>query len=41
MPIRGQHVALIAKYSAKYSIRGGVGLVFTLLALLFGLMVAN
>ena len=41
MPIQGQHVRLIARYSTKYSIRGGVGLIFTLLALLFGLIVAN
>lgn len=32
---------LIARYSARYSVRGGVGLVFLLLSLTFGLVVAN
>ncbi len=32
---------LIAKYSARYSVRGGIGLVFLLLSLTFGLMVAH
>lgn len=33
--------ALIARYSARYSVRGGVGLVFLLLSLTFGLLVAH
>ena len=32
---------LIARYSARHSVRGGVGLVFLLLSLTFGLMVAH
>ena len=32
---------LIAKYSARYSVRGGIGLVFLLLSLTFGLVVAD
>ncbi|MCB9877535.1 MAG: hypothetical protein H6835_08045 [Planctomycetes bacterium] len=32
---------LIARYGARYSVRGGVGLVFLLLSLTFGLMVAH
>ncbi|MEO6597344.1 MAG: hypothetical protein ABIP94_21585 [Planctomycetota bacterium] len=32
---------LIAKYSARYSVRGGIGLVFLLLSLTFGLLVAH
>lgn len=36
-----RQVSLIARYSARYSVRGGVGLVFLLLSLTFGLMVAH
>lgn len=36
-----RHVKLIGLYSTKYSIRGGVGLVFLLLSLIFGLSVAH
>lgn len=36
-----RQVLLIAKYSALYSVRGGIGLVFLLLSLTFGLMVAH
>lgn len=32
---------LIARYSARYSVRGGVGLVFLLLSLTFGLLVSH
>ena len=32
---------LIAKYSARYSVRGGIGLVFLVISLTFGLMVAH
>ena len=32
---------LIARYSARYSVRGGIGLVFLLLSLTFGLLVAH
>ena len=37
----GRKTLLIAKYSARYSVRGGIGLVFLLLSLTFGLMVAH
>ncbi len=36
-----RHTLLIARYSARYSVRGGVGLVFLLLSLTFGLLVAH
>jgi len=36
-----RHLKLIGLYSTKYSIRGGVGLVFLLLSLIFGLTVAH
>lgn len=36
-----RHVLLIARYSARYSVRGGIGLVFLLLSLTFGLLVAH
>ena len=36
-----RHTILIAKYSARYSVRGGIGLVFLLLSLTFGLLVAH
>jgi hypothetical protein len=36
-----RQASLIARYSARYSVRGGVGLVFLLLSLTFGLMVAH
>ena len=36
-----RHVRLIASYSARYSVRGGIGLVFLLLSLTFGLIVAH
>ena len=36
-----QKSLLIARYSARYSVRGGVGLVFLLLSLTFGLIVAH
>lgn len=39
--MNARHVGLIARYSARYSVRGGVGLVFLLLSLTFGLMVAH
>jgi ABC-type transport system involved in multi-copper enzyme maturation permease subunit len=39
--VNGRHILLIAKYSARYSVRGGIGLVFLLLSLTFGLMVAH
>ena len=39
--MNGRHVRLIAAYSARYSVRGGIGLVFLLLSLSFGLLVAN
>ncbi len=41
MPLNRRHVWLIARYSNRYAIRGGVGLVFLFVALLFGLIVAN
>jgi ABC-type transport system involved in multi-copper enzyme maturation permease subunit len=39
--LKTRHISLIGRYSTKYSIRGGVGLVFLLLSLIFGLTVAN
>ena len=39
--MKSRHVLLIAKYSARYSVRGGIGLVFVLLSLTFGLLVSN
>lgn len=39
--MNGRHVLLIASYSARHSVRGGIGLVFLLLALTFGLIVAH
>mgnify|MGYP001607834147 CR=1 FL=1 len=36
-----RHVSLIASYSARFSVRGGIGLVFLLLSLTFGLLVAH
>lgn len=39
--MNSRHVLLIAKYSARYSVRGGIGLVFLLLSLTFGLLVAH
>lgn len=39
--MNGRHTFLIAKYSARYSVRGGIGLVFLLLSLTFGLLVAH
>lgn len=36
-----RHTLLIARYSARYSVRGGIGLVFLLLSVTFGLMVAH
>ncbi|MBX3463208.1 MAG: hypothetical protein KF830_08550 [Planctomycetes bacterium] len=39
--MKARHVQLIASYSARYSVRGGIGLVFLLLSLTFGLLVAH
>lgn len=39
--MNGRHVKLIASYSARHSVRGGIGLVFLLLSLTFGLLVAH
>ncbi|MBL8723594.1 MAG: hypothetical protein JNK49_06075 [Planctomycetes bacterium] len=39
--MRWRHTSLIARYSARFSVRGGIGLVFLLLSLTFGLMVAH
>lgn len=39
--MNSRHVALIARYSTRYSVRGGIGLVFLLLSLTFGLLVAH
>ncbi|MFN6194612.1 MAG: hypothetical protein ACK5BN_12415 [Planctomycetota bacterium] len=36
-----RQAALIARYSFRYSIRGGIGLVFLLVSLTFGLLVAH
>jgi hypothetical protein len=39
--VNWHQTSLIARYSARYSVRGGIGLVFLLLSLTFGLMVAH
>jgi len=39
--VNRRQTLLIAKYSARYSVRGGIGLVFLLLSLTFGLVVAD
>ncbi len=39
--LRGSHLNLIARQHAKYSIRGGTGLVFTFLTLVTGLIIAS
>ena len=39
--MNGRQIWLIASYSARYSVRGGIGLVFLLLSLTFGLLVAH
>lgn len=39
--LRGSHLNLIARQHAKYSIRGGTGLVFTLLTMITGLIIAS
>ena len=41
MKIHSRHLRLISTYWTKYAVRGGAGLVYLLLALLFGLMVAH
>jgi len=39
--IQARHIKLIAFHSTRFSVRGGVGLVFMLLALTFGLLTAH
>ena len=39
--INRRHLGLVAFYSTRYAVRGGTGLVFLLLVLVFGLLVAN
>ena len=39
--INARHLRLISAYSLKHAVRGGAGLVYLLLALSFGLTVAN
>jgi hypothetical protein len=39
--LRGSHLNLIARQHARYSIRGGTGLVFTFLTLVTGLIIAS
>ncbi len=41
MRIHSRHLRLISTYWTKYAIRGGAGIVYLLLALLFGLVVAG
>ncbi|MCZ6787203.1 MAG: ABC transporter permease subunit [Planctomycetota bacterium] len=36
-----RHLGLISVYATRYAVRGGAGLVFVLIVLFFGLMVAN
>jgi len=39
--VNRRQILLIANYSARYSVRGGIGLVFLVVSLTFGLMVAH
>ena len=39
--LRGRHVGLIAKTHVRYSIRGGAGLIFLIISMLAGLMMAG
>jgi ABC-type transport system involved in multi-copper enzyme maturation permease subunit len=39
--LKRRHLGLIALYSTRYAVRGGTGLVFLLLVLVFGLFAAN
>lgn len=39
--MNGRQTLLLAAYATRYSVRGGIGLVFLLLSLTFGLMVAH
>lgn len=39
--MNGRQTLLIANYSTRYSVRGGIGLVFLLLSLTFGLLAAH
>lgn len=39
--MNGRQVLLLASYATRYSVRGGIGLVFLLLSLTFGLIVAH
>lgn len=39
--LRGRHVGLIAKTHVRYSIRGGAGLIFLIISMLSGLMMAG
>ena len=41
MKIHSRHLRLISMYWTRYAVRGGAGLVYLLLALLFGLIVAH
>jgi len=39
--VNRRHLGLVAFYSTRYAVRGGTGVVFLLLVLVFGLLVAN
>lgn len=39
--LRGRHVGLIAKTHVRYSVRGGAGLIFLIISMLSGLIMAN
>lgn len=41
MPVDRRHLALVTRYTLRNSLRGGTGLVFLLLGVLFSLFVAN
>jgi len=39
--LKGRHLKLVSFYSSLYAVRGGTGLVFVVITLIFGLTVAN
>ena len=39
--LKGRHLKLVSLYSSLYAVRGGTGLVFVVITLIFGLTVAN
>ena len=39
--LKGRHLKLVPLYSSRYAVRGGTGLIFVIIMLVFGLTVAN